>query len=127
MIQQHIDHGRHEQREIDLLALDGLEYRLGIKTLQHMHGAAAHQRRQHLCARDMADRRDREIARRIRNFEVGEDRGGEAAIFAVVAQRALGFAGRAAGVIQRRDIVGAGEAARAGVPAASIACSRSMP
>ena len=80
MIEQHIDHGRHEQREIDALALDGLQHRLGIETLQHVHGAAAHQRRQHLGAGDMADRRDREIARRLGNLEVGEDRVGEAAI-----------------------------------------------
>ena len=33
-------------------------------------------------------------------------------IFAVTAQRALGFAGRAAGVIERREIVGAGKTAR---------------
>ena len=33
----------------------------------------------------------------------------------MVAQRALGFAGRAAGVVQRGEIVGAGEAQRAGV------------
>ena len=97
-----------------LLALDGLEHRLGIKTLQHVHGAAAHQRRQHLCARDMADRRHRQVARGIRNFEIGQDRVGETAILAVMAQRALGFAGRAAGVVQRGDIVRAGEAARGG-------------
>jgi hypothetical protein len=60
----------------------------------------------------MADRRHREIARRIRNFEVGEDRAGEAAILAMLAQRALGFAGGATGVVQRRDVVDTGEAAR---------------
>ena len=90
------------------------KHRLGIETLQHVHGAAAHQRRQHLCAGDMADRRHREIARRIRDLEIGEDRGGEAGILAVIAQRALGFAGGAAGVVQRREIVGPGEAARGG-------------
>ena len=114
MIQHHVDHRRHEQREIDLLALDGLEHGFGIKTLQHVHGAAAHQRRQHLCAGDVADRRHRQIARGVRNFEIGQDRGGETAMLAVVAQRALGFAGRAAGVVQRGDIVGPGEAARRG-------------
>ena len=112
MVEHDVNHGRHEQREIDALALDGLEHRLGIETFQHVHGAAAHQRRQHLGAGDMADRRHREIARRVRNFEIGQDRIGEAAIFAVIAQRALGFAGGAAGVIERCDIVGAGERAR---------------
>ncbi len=115
MIQHHIDHGRHEQREVDALARDGHEHRLRIETLEHMHGAAAYQRRQHFGAGDVADRRHREIARRFRNFEIGQDRAGKAAIFAVVTQCALRFAGRAAGVIQRRDIVGAGEAARASV------------
>ena len=114
MIEQHIDHGRHEQREIDPLARDGLEHRLRIEAFQHVHRAAAHQRRQHLGAGDMADRRHREIARRLGNFEIGQDRAGEAAIFAVMAQRALGFAGGAAGVIQRGDIVGAGQTARGG-------------
>ena len=76
MIQHHVDHRRHEQGEIDLLAFDGLEHRLGIKTLQHVHGAAAHQRRQHLRARDVADRRHRQVARGIRNFEIGQDRAG---------------------------------------------------
>src|SRR6266566_3448718 len=37
---------------------------------------------------------------------------GEAAIFAVGAQSALGFSGGAAGVVQRRDVVGDGKAAR---------------
>lgn len=112
MIQQHIDHRRHQQRKIDALARDGPEYRLGIETLQHVHGAAAHQRRQHLGAGDVADRRHREVARRIRYFEIRQDRIGETAIFAVIAQRALGFSGDAAGVVQRRDIVGAGKASR---------------
>jgi hypothetical protein len=47
MIQHHVDHRRHEKREIDLLTLDGLEHGLGVETLQHVHGAAAHQCRQH--------------------------------------------------------------------------------
>ncbi|MHC2709253.1 hypothetical protein ACVIQS_002114 [Bradyrhizobium diazoefficiens] len=63
----------------------------------------------------MADRGDREIARIFRDFEVGEDRGGSPGIFAVLAQRALGFAGRAAGVVQRGEIVRAGEAMSAGM------------
>ena len=62
----------------------------------------------------MADRRHRQIAWRVRNFEVGEDRTGKAANFAVMAQRALGFAGGAAGIIEPGDIVEAGEAARRG-------------
>ena len=114
MIQHHVDHRRHEQSEIDLLALDGLEHRFGIKTLQHVHGAAAHQCRQHLCSRDVADRRHRQIARGIRNFEIGQDRVGPTAILTVMAQRALGFAGRATGVVQRGDIVRTGEAAGGG-------------
>ena len=56
------------------------KHRFRIETLQHVHGAAAHQRRQHLGAGDMADRRHREIAWRIGNFEVGQDRVGEAAM-----------------------------------------------
>ena len=68
MIEQHIDHGRHEQREIDALAFDRLQHRLGVETLEHVHGAAAHQGRQHLGAGDMADRRHREIARRPPGF-----------------------------------------------------------
>ena len=71
MIQQHIDHRRHEHREIDFFARDGGEHGLRIKTLEHMHRAALEERRQHLRARDMADRRDGEIARRIGNFEIG--------------------------------------------------------
>ena len=59
VIQQHVDHGRHQQGKVDALARDGLEHRFGIKTLQQVHGAAAHQRRQHLGAGDMADRRHR--------------------------------------------------------------------
>ena len=62
----------------------------------------------------MADRRHREIARRLRNFEIGEDGAGEAAQFAVMAHGALGFAGRAAGVVQRGDVVWPGERARGG-------------
>ncbi|MGY4466660.1 hypothetical protein ACVWWK_002342 [Bradyrhizobium sp. LB9.1b] len=115
MIEQHVDHGGHEQCEIDPLARDGGQYRLGIKTLQHVDGAAAHQGRQHLCARDMADRSDRQIARRLWNFEVGEDRTCRPAVLAMIAQRALGFSGRPAGVVQCREIVGAGEAQRGGV------------
>ena len=118
MIQHDVDHRRHEQREIDALALDGLEHRLGIETLQHVHGAAAHQRRQHFGPGDMADRRHRQIARVIRNFEIGQDRVGETALLAVMAQRALGFAGRAAGVVQRGDIVRAGEIACGGAACA---------
>ena len=68
MIEHDVDHRRHEQREIDALALDGLEHRLGIETLQHVHGAAAHQRRQHFGSRDMADRRHRQIARAYPEF-----------------------------------------------------------
>ncbi|WGS20017.1 hypothetical protein MTX22_37915 [Bradyrhizobium sp. ISRA463] len=113
MIQHHVDHGRHEQREVDLLARDGLEHGLGIETLEHVHGAAAHQRRQHFRPRDVADRRHGQIARRVGYLEVGEDRVGEAAIFAMMAQRALGFACCAAGVVQRRDVVGISEIARA--------------
>src|SRR5260370_34152414 len=67
---------------------------------------------QHLGAGDMADRCDREIARCVGDFEVGERRVGEAAILAMSAQRAFGFPGRSAGVIQRRDIVGAGQTTR---------------
>jgi len=62
----------------------------------------------------VADRGYRQVARGIRNFEIGQDRVGKAAILAVVPQRALGFTGRAAGVVQRGDIVGAGKAARRG-------------
>src|SRR6185437_11727996 len=65
-----------------------------------------------------ADRRDREIARSLGDLEIGEDRIGEAAIFAMMAQRALGSSRGAAGVVQRRDIVRAGEAARGGAAAA---------
>src|SRR4029079_19796886 len=46
--------------------------------------------------------------------KTAESRVDKPAIFAVVLQRALGFAGRAAGVVERGDIVGAGEAARRG-------------
>jgi hypothetical protein len=60
----------------------------------------------------MADRRHREIARALGNLEIGEDRGGEAAIFAVIAQRAFRFSCRAAGVVEGRDIVRSGEVAR---------------
>ena len=108
----HVDHRRHEQREIDAFALDGLEHGFRIEPLQHVHGAAAYQRRQHFGAGDVTDRRHCEIARRVGKFEIGQDRAGESAIFAMVTHRALGFAGRAAGVIERCDIVGAGERAR---------------
>src|SRR5271154_3589449 len=64
---------------------------------------------------DVADRRHREITRAIRYLEIGEDRTGETAELTVVAQRALGFTCGAAGVAQRRDIVGTGEAACGGV------------
>ena len=114
VVQQHVDHRRHEQGKIDALARDGLEHRLGIETLQHMHGAAAHQRRQHLGAGDVADRRHREIARGIRDFEIGQRSVGPAAIFAMSAQHALGFSGGAAGVVQNREIVRRGKIARAG-------------
>ncbi len=114
MVQQHVDHGRHEQGEVDALALDGFQHRARIEPLEHVHGAAAHQRRQHLGAGDVADRRHREIARVIGNFEVGQDRVGEAAVFPMIAQRAFGFSGGAARVIQRRDIVGTGKTMRAG-------------
>ena len=40
------------------------------------------------------------------------------ALFAVMAQRALGFAGGAARVVERRDIVGTGESRAVAVPAA---------
>src|SRR5258706_5199273 len=83
MVQQHVDHGWYEQREIDALALDGLEYRLRIESLQHVHGATEHKRGQHLGAGDMADRCDREIARCVGDFEVGERRVGEATILAM--------------------------------------------
>jgi len=88
VVQQHVDHGWHEQREIDALALDGLEHGVRIEAFEHVHRAAADQRRQHLGAGDVADRRGREIARVIRNFEVGQDRVGEAAI-SMIAQRAF--------------------------------------
>jgi hypothetical protein len=57
--------------KVDALALDGLEHRVRIEAFEHVHGAAADQRRQHLGAGDMADRRHREIAPVIWNFEVG--------------------------------------------------------
>jgi len=63
----------------------------------------------------VADRRHREIACAVRDFEIGEDGAGEAAILVVIAQCALGFAGGAAGVVQGREIVGARKIARAGV------------
>ena len=115
MIEQHVDHRRHEQREVDPLARDRRQHRLGIETLQHVHRAAAHQRRQHLGAGDMADRGDREIARCVGDLEVGDDRAGSRGILAVIAQRALGFACRAAGVVQRGEIVETSEAPCAGM------------
>ncbi|MBB4380225.1 hypothetical protein GGD61_004901 [Bradyrhizobium sp. SBR1B] len=63
----------------------------------------------------MADRGDREVAGGVGDFEIGEDRGGCSGILAVIAQRALGFAGGAAGVVQRGEIIETGEALRAGV------------
>jgi hypothetical protein len=115
VIEQHIDHGRNEQREVDALTCDGVEHRLRVEAFEHVHGAAAHQGRQHLGAGDMADRRHGEIARAVGDLEIGEDGVGEAAIFAMGPQRALGFSGRAAGVIERGDVVGLREAARRGV------------
>src|SRR5260370_4949182 len=44
MVQQHVDHGWYQQREIDALALDGLEYRLRIESRQHVYGASEHKR-----------------------------------------------------------------------------------
>ena len=78
MIEQHIDHGRHQQREIDALALDGGEDRFGIEAFQHVNRAAAHQRRQHLGAGDMADGPPWKLGRP--ELEIGEGGGGEAAI-----------------------------------------------
>ena len=109
MIEQHVDHGRHEQREVDPLACDGLEHRFRIETPEHVHGPAAHQGRQHLGAGHVADRRHREETRRLRNFEVRQDGAGETAEFAMVAQRAFGFSRGAAGIIQCRKIVRAGQ------------------
>jgi hypothetical protein len=80
-----------------------------------------------LSSRDMADRRHRQVTRRVRNFEVGQDRIGEAAIFAVMAQRALGFAGRAAGVIERGDIVRPAKLARRGAAGGLDRLQRSTP
>src|SRR5215470_10005084 len=53
--------------------------------------------------------RDGEITCGLRDFEIGQDGGGEAAIFAVGAQRALGFARGAAGVVQCGHVAGAGK------------------
>ena len=112
MIEQDVDHRRHEQGEVDPLARDRGEDGVRIKTLEHVHGPALHQHGQDLRAGDVADRPDREVARIVGNFEAGENRSGEIAQLAVMAERALGFAGRAAGVVERGDGVGVGEIAR---------------
>jgi hypothetical protein len=86
-----------------------LKHRFRIETPEHVHGPAAHQGRQHLGAGNVADRRHREVSRRLRNFEIRQDGAGEATEFAMIAQRTFGFAGGAAGIIQRRKIVRAGQ------------------
>lgn len=83
MIEENIDHCRNEEGEIDALAGNRREDRLGIEPLVQIDRAATHQDRQDLGAGDMADGCDAEVTRVCRDFEVGEDRGGKEAIFDV--------------------------------------------
>jgi hypothetical protein len=74
MIEQHVDHGRHQQREVDPFALQRDEEALGIEAPHQMDRAALEQRGQHLRAGDMRDRRSREITRRFGQLEIRSHR-----------------------------------------------------
>jgi hypothetical protein len=71
VIEQHIDLVGTSSVKL-MRSLDGGKHRLRIETPEHVHRAAASGGRQHFGAGDMADRRHREIARRIRDLEIGE-------------------------------------------------------
>ena len=79
-----------------------------------MHRAAAQQRGHDLGAGDMGDRRRRQVARHVGKLEVGGDRDRHGGGRAVAADRALGLAGRAAGVVDGRIVVRIGEIDRRG-------------
>jgi hypothetical protein len=81
-----------------------------------MHRAAAQQHGHDLGAGDMGDRRSRQVARHGGKLEVGGDRHRHGRGRSVAADRALGLAGRAAGVIDGRVVVGMGEIDRHGRP-----------
>ena len=70
MVQEHVNHRRHEQREVDPLPGDRGEDGIGIEAPDEVHRAAAHQGRQHLGAGDMADRRDGQKLRGVGDFEI---------------------------------------------------------
>ena len=114
MIEQHVDHGRHHEGEVDLLARDGGQKFLRLEALQQMHRAAAQQRGHDLGAGDMGDRRRRQVARHGGKLEVGGDRDRHGGGRAVAADGALGLAGRAAGVADDGVVVGIGEIDRRG-------------
>jgi hypothetical protein len=89
VIPRNVDHGGNEEGEIDAFAGYGRKDRFRIQASVQMHAAASHQHRQDLRAGDVADRRSDKVAWLRRDFEVGNDRGGEDGIFAVVPQRPL--------------------------------------
>ena len=112
MVQEHIDHRRYEQREVYSLPSDRGKHSFGIEAPDEVHCAAAHQRRQHLGAGDMADRRDREKAGVVRDSEIRQHGAGEARKFPMASQRPLGFARRATRVTERGDVVRSREVPR---------------
>ena len=114
MVEQHIDHRRHQQGEIDPLALDGLQHPFRIEALHQRHRAAAHQRRHHLGAGHVADGRDSQVMGRIWQFEIGEDGRADGGGAAVIAPDALGLASGAAGIADDAGVVRPRQIARRG-------------
>ena len=107
MVEQRIDHGRNQEREIDPLAFDGGQRLLDIEASHEVDRPSAPEQGQEERASCMAVGRDAEIARHARQLivtqgcEKCEGAGGP-----LEPDRALCPSGRATGIVDHRDIIG---------------------
>ena len=105
MIEQHIDHGRHEECGRDAVLLHEIEKALRIEGFAHDEQARFHHHRDDHRAGGMGDRCHRQKAHILRPVPFGELGHHHRDLHTMGVHHALGAAGRAAGVDQDAQIV----------------------
>ena len=105
VIEQHVDHRRHQEGGGDAVLLHQVAKLVGGETLRHRVGAAFQQHRHDHRARGMGDRRQRQEADLHRPVPVGHLGEDHRDMHPVGVRHALGLAGGAAGVDQHADVV----------------------
>ncbi len=106
MVEQRVEHRRHQHGRGDPLLLDGLQDLRRVEPRQHVEGAALDHGRREERRAGVRQRRTHQEPRRLRPLPLGQLDLGHRGHRLRGADHALGLAGRPAGVGDRDDVVG---------------------